>query len=371
MITLTSLGVSITFRSRFKRLGDIADLDQAITVKQQAAHLTPGGHRDKSMCLNNLGISLCARLSHHYDDATFAQATSTFSQSAKSSSSPPSHRFAAARMWAASCFPIRSNETIDAYSTLIDLLPHIVWLGRTVEQRFKDISTIGDAVTDAAAAAIHIGRFDLALEWLEQGRSVVWGQMLRLRNPLDELRQRHPNEANELEKISRALDSAGATHSDQLAPSSNDTPRSLEEVAQAHRRLAEEYDHALARIRRLAGFGEFLKPEKSASLCSAAISGPVVIVNAHKSRCDALILLPHSPQVSHVPLPGLQLSVAQKMRIQLAGLTRGANTLQRHYAPYREVGTSLPDILGWLWSRIVEPVLTYLKVSSFNLHPCL
>jgi hypothetical protein len=164
-----------------------------------------------------------------------------------------------------------------------------------------------------AAAAIHLGKFDLALEWLEQSRSVVWGQMLRLRNPLDELRQH----GNELEKISRALDSASVTHSGYPALSSNDTSQSLEEVAQAHRCLAEEY-----------GFGEFLQPEKSVSLCSVALSGPVVIVNAHKSRCDALILLPRSSQVSHVRLSGLQASVAQEMQIQLAGLTRGANTLQ-------------------------------------------
>jgi hypothetical protein len=59
------------------------------------------------------------------------------------------------------------------------------------------------------------------------------------------------------------------------------------------------------------------------------------------------------------------------MQVQLAGLTRGANTLQRHYAPYSEIGTSLPDILGWLWSHVAEPILSYLEVSGFNLCPCL
>jgi len=94
-------------------------------------------------------------------------------------------------------------------------------------------------------------------------------------------------------------------------------------------------------------------------------------VNVHKSRCDALILLPRSSQVSHVPLPGLQLPVAQEMQVQLAGLTRGANTLQRHYAPYIDAGTSLSDVLGRLWSLVVEPILSYLNVSYFNLCLCL
>jgi hypothetical protein len=209
-----------------------------------------------------------------------------FSQFAKSSSSLPSRRFAVARKWAILCFSVRSNEPIQPSST-----SSLVLFGSA--GLYEDISVIGDAVTDAAAAAIHLDKFDLALE------------------------------------------------------------------------------DVLARILNLPSFTDFLQPEKSAFLCAAAISGPLVIVNAHKSSCDALILLPHSSQVSYVRLPGLQLSVAQEMQIQLTGLTRGANTLQRHYAAYSEVGTPLSDILGWLWSHIVEPVLSYLEVSSFNLCPCL
>ena len=65
-------------------------------------------------------------------------------------------------------------------------------------------------MADAVNAAIHFGQFNLALEWMEQGRSIVWGQMVQLRTPLDELRQHHPNEANELEKISRASTQPGS-----------------------------------------------------------------------------------------------------------------------------------------------------------------
>jgi hypothetical protein len=163
MVTLTSPHVSVTLRCQFERLGDIANIDEAITAQQQAVRCTPDGHYDKPRFLNNLGASFCSRLIHHHDDTTFAQAIDTYSQSAKSLSGPPSRSFAAARIWATLCFSVHSNETIDAYSALIDLLPHIVWLGRTVEQWYKDISTLGDAVTDAAAAAIHFRKFDLAL----------------------------------------------------------------------------------------------------------------------------------------------------------------------------------------------------------------
>jgi hypothetical protein len=117
----------------------------------------------------------------------------------------------------------------------------------------------------------------------------------------------------------------------------------------------------IVRIHDLPGFSEFLQPIKSMSLCDAATSGPVVIVNAHKAHCDALVLQPRLSQVLHVPLPDLEVSALQEMQIELVGLIRGADIVQRHYGPHLEVNFS--DILRWLWLRIVEPILRHLNVS--------
>jgi len=144
----------------------------------------------------------------------------------------------------------------------------------------------------------------------------------------------------------------------------------LEQEAQAHRRLAEEYDSILARIRNLPDFSEFLRPQKSETLCNAAISGPVVIINMHNTRCDALILLPNSSRISHVPLPGSQLSVLQQMP-QFAGPMRRADLMQRHYAPDSAIDTESSNVLEWLWCQMVEPILCYLKVGYFKFCQCL
>ena len=355
-----------TFGSRFQSLGNLADLDLAITALQQAIHLTPDDDPRKPGHLNNLGASFQLQLRHRPDDVALARAISTYSQSAQSVSGPSSLRFDAACEWASLCFSTRSHATLDAYSTLVDLLPRLIWLGKTVDQRYKDVSGIGNVMADAVVAAVHFGKLSLALEWMEQGRSIVWGQILQLRTPLDELRQLHPDEANKLEKISHALDAGGVAYPGHSEMPSEGTYQSLEQGGQAHRRLAEDYDRTLARIRNLPDFAGFLQPAKSTSLCGAAISGPVVIMNAHDTRCDALVLLPRSSQVYHVPLPGLQLSAVQEMHLQLAGLTRGADTIQRHYALYSDVG-ALSDILGRLWSHMIEPILNYLKVSTRSL----
>jgi hypothetical protein len=109
-----------------------------------------------TLYLLSLGTSFHVRFSHDADNATLAQAI-TASICPLCSSPQVGHS-------------LHPNETLDAYSTLINLLPHLVWLGRTLEQRYNDISRIGNAVADAVVAAIHFGRLGLALEWMEQGR---------------------------------------------------------------------------------------------------------------------------------------------------------------------------------------------------------
>jgi hypothetical protein len=147
-----------------------------------------------------------------------------------------------------------------------------------VEQRYEDIE---DAVSDAAASAVSFGETGLALKWLEQGRSILWGQDLQPRTPADNLRQRHPNEADTLEKFCLALGPAGTVQApDHSTDSEPDESRSPEEAALARCRLAEQYEGTVGRIRSFPGFAEFLQPKGSAPLRSVAVSGPVVIVNA-------------------------------------------------------------------------------------------
>ncbi len=57
---LNNLGGAL--QSRFKRSGELGDLEQAIQVNQQAVNLTPDGHADKPRRLNNLGGALQSAL---------------------------------------------------------------------------------------------------------------------------------------------------------------------------------------------------------------------------------------------------------------------------------------------------------------------
>jgi hypothetical protein len=116
---------------------------------------------------------------------------------------------------------------------VVDLVPHVVWLGSTIQLRYHAIRRIGDGITEAAAVAISFREGNLALEWLEQGRSIIWGQVLQLRTPIDELRARYPAEADKLISLSHALESAGTADAGGVSQIANaDANHSLEDAAQ-------------------------------------------------------------------------------------------------------------------------------------------
>ncbi|KAF7340399.1 hypothetical protein MVEN_01959400 [Mycena venus] len=157
-------------------------------------------------------------------------------------------------------------------------------------------------VRDAAAAAIACGHFQQAVEWLEQGRSVIWNQLLSLRTPLDILSNSHPKLAKQLHSLSFQLDGSGTCTND-LEPIKSGVQQSLQSIAdQAHQNSLDR-EKLLKQIRELEGFERFLLPKTISELSHAAQQGPVVILNSTSNQCDALILmLGLDNEVIHIPL---------------------------------------------------------------------
>ncbi|KAI0310426.1 hypothetical protein OF83DRAFT_1178560, partial [Amylostereum chailletii] len=362
---LNNLGTS--FKLRFERSGDVVDIDSAIHVQRQAVDLTPEGHAEKSMYLNNLGSSFRRRFKQLGDTVDFHAAVDVYKLSADSPSRPPFYRFHAAHKWAQLLsLPSSTSSPLEAYRVVIALVPRLIWLGSNLNRRYEELPTIAKVVTEAVAAAIAAGDLACALEWLEEGRCVVWGQMLQLRTPLDDLRAVDPALANDLDRASRALDAAEM--SDGLRLSERKEGTSEEDMTQQYRRIAEEYEQMVEKARALPGYEDFLRPKRLAHFRAAADSGPVVVVNINKTRCDALILLQRSDVVLHVPLPTLNHEdVAGWKDAMLKYLQRsGVRARGMRQRPVAGEDSIVPTILANLWSKIVQPVLFALGESSGN-----
>jgi hypothetical protein len=357
---LNNLGNSLLHH--FKRLGDLGDMKMSVLMKEHAVKLTPDGHPNKPSMLNNLGNShlICfERLGIHED---LEAAISDFSSSASSGLGSISVQFHSSSMWA-SCAQLSHNYSVlDAYTRAFQLLPQLAWLGLSISDRHYHLFKAGEVVRNAVAAAIAAEQYDTATEWLEQGRSIVWGQLLQLRNPVNHLQDKHPDIAAKLQHLSKALEGTSDQNDFKLAST---TSQPLFHGSEKHyHELAHERDELLKKIHTLPGFETFLLPKKFSQLIPAACSGPVIMVNISKARCDALILLPDLNDVLHIPLPNFTYMDAEDLKKSLYGILkqRGALREPDRFGKKADINLANPEkefanILSQLWNKIVRLIL--------------
>ncbi|KIJ51991.1 hypothetical protein M422DRAFT_223383 [Sphaerobolus stellatus SS14] len=368
---LNSLGNS--FIRRFKHLGNLSDIDKAIALQQQAVDLTPDDHSHKTTFLYDLGKTLY----HHFqalgqlDD--MQSAITVFACGAQNDAGPPKARYQCAKWWGelATAFePISSfKNPLPAWKILIDLIPQCACLGHKIAQRYEELLTIGQDINSAVACAISAGNLQLALEWLESGRNIVWRQILQLRTPIQELHDRYPEIANRLQTISLSLENSGIASSTPHFQAASSDHTTLEQEAQNHRSMTKEYQTLIDQIHQLPGFENFLQPKHLHQLTHAARNGPIVVINVHASRCDALILHSQDPSnpLLHVHLPDFSPGKAATLHFQLASAL-GNHVIHSERKPQLDEDSdnagNLEVILKNLWSWVVLPIIA--EISHLN-----
>ncbi|KAJ7931084.1 CHAT domain-containing protein [Mycena leptocephala] len=320
---LNNLGTSL-FR-RFEQLGDLTDINNSVLMNEHAVQLTPDGHPDKPAILSNLGNLLSHRFEQLQDPQDSQQLLLYFTSAACSTTGPASTRFKAAKMWAKHAHIHQPSSILCAYTTAIELLPELAWLGLSITDRHHRLSQAGQVVRDAASAAIAVQDYQKAVEWLDQGRSVIW-------------------------------ETAG-TRSNSVADGIK--PQSLESIAEQSHDLALKRNRVLQQIRALPGFERFLLPKPISELSLAAKNGPVANLNTSAYGCDALILRPDlANKVIHVPLSNFTIREAEAFTKSLASIVGTPDAMIGCMALVKE---------RWL-QRILFPYLSelWLKLLDFN-----
>ncbi|KAJ7210130.1 CHAT domain-containing protein [Mycena pura] len=363
---LNNLGNSL--QSRFKRLGDHCDLDDSILRQRDAMNLTPEGHADKAGRQEGLGNALLHRFAQFRDPHDLEETIHQYTSAAHSTTSPAHKRFHAAWIWALSAHITQHPSLLQAYHVALDLLPEVAWLGLSINDRHHQIIEAGGVVRAAAATAITFGQLEKAVEWLEQGRSIIWGQLVNLRTPVDDLKQKHPELAEEFVLISAHLESTTNRGSD-LQPTDPGTQKSLQSIAQQAHENAQKRVVLLNKIRELEGFQHFLLPKTMSELSPAAQKGPVIFLNVGKTSCDALLLLP-GLNVLHEPLPEFTPMHVETLTKSFNRLVpyMGRGDIERLHGQREGGSQGLEDdfahILSELWLRLVKPILDGLAITT-------
>ncbi|KAJ7233553.1 CHAT domain-containing protein [Mycena rebaudengoi] len=344
---LNNLGTSLL--GRFERLGDLSNLNKSIMMFEDAVQLTPDGHPDKPGCLNNLGSSVISVTSTNgHPDKPGWLNNFGLSLSGRFEQLHDPH-----------------SSILHAYTTAIKLIPEMAWLGLSITDRHHLLSQAGQVVRDAASAAIAVHDYEKAVEWLDQGRSVIWGQLLNLRTPVDELRKSHPDLADTLLSLSASLETAGTRSN---AVTDGIEPQSLDSIVRQYHDLALERNEVLQQIRELPGFERFLLSKPIAELSHAAKIGPVAMLNISAYGCDALILMPGlGDEVIHISLSDFTIHEAQAFAKVLVSIVGTPGRSDRLFG-FQE-GHMAPDdifcyILSVLWLKILHPILKALAITT-------
>ncbi|KAF8553655.1 TPR-like protein [Imleria badia] len=360
-----------SFIIRFERLGELSDLEQAISRHREALQLTPHAHPDKYAQLINLADSFVTRFKRLGEPNDLEQAILQYSHVARAFTGNTSNRFYAAQRWILHARNPRHHSLLDAYSTAIGLLPQLAWIGFVLAHRYDELLQGAGLAREGAEIALELGRPELAVEWLEQGRSVVWGDLFQLRSSFDELSSAYPKHAHKLRRLSAELEHVGATRDKSLTSLSQQNQgtgnHSTQQEADRHRALAIERDRLLQVIRGMPGFERFLLHKEFSQLRAAARSGPVVFLNAAKMRCDALIVLFDMENVIHVPLPDFTLKRSGALSNTMDDLLGHARVIlcedrDGQRASRRQF--SWESILSPLWKGVVKPILDALGIST-------
>ncbi|CCO35426.1 hypothetical protein BN14_09544 [Rhizoctonia solani AG-1 IB] len=348
-----NLGVS--YSDRYGRLGVIDDLEKSIVCKTRALNLTPNAHPALSLQYSNLAMSYHDQYKRTTNPSHLKSSLDLFRKSSELLNGVPRDVFTYALKWAKLASEYSYLNPIEAFRVTVDLLPHFISFGATTAQRYQDLPLTENVAVRAAFAAVQFSEYNLALEWLEHARCVVWNQTLMLRSPVENLEKSCPALASRLQSVSQKLHHAS---------SGTSASSSIAHTPEYRHRLAREYGNIITNVRLLPGFEDFLRPSKVDALKRAAKNGPIVVINCHEAQCDALFVLPLNDHIGHLVLPDFTDHKARYSRSEIENLLQKKGLRERGVRikgdRQREPDPDVGPVLAGLWNDVVKPILAYL-----------
>jgi CHAT domain-containing protein/tetratricopeptide (TPR) repeat protein len=340
-MSLSNLAAHLS--SRYKQLRAMEDLDEAIVLGREGLDLRPQGHPDRSHSLDNLACDLRSRFTRSKQLRDKEELFSLYAQLVHVPQ-VSSVDLSAARGWICAAEDLQHPSLLLAYEISLRLLiQHLATLP-SLPQHLVILKTLTSSLAvDAFSACLRKCAPARAVELLEQGRGVFWNQLTRLRStPLDDVVASCPAGNVLVEEFTRlALLIRNALNSPD--------PDQHERVCRLNLKL----QGIVTNIRNLPGLSRFLLPSLFPDLQHAASGGPVIIVNASKYSCDALIVFLDRDPV-HIPL--------QVTREDVRDLSTELHTLTLR-ARRADMAKELAFFLRKLWDRIVSPIVDCLKTS--------
>ncbi|WP_446038112.1 hypothetical protein [Streptomyces sp. SID1121] len=205
---------ALALTSRWRRAGNRDDLDQAIDVLRAAAR------RDgllSALSAQQLGEWLARRIEVNEQPGDRAEAAEVLYAVASDLTVPARLRFRAVRVWFTVADRHDSPRILNGCRLLLELLALAAWPGAPREAQESWLAQEGGITAETARLALDAGQPEAAVEFLEQGRAVLWSRALDSRSDLAEVAEADPELAgrllavrDELERLATRFDDDSA-----------------------------------------------------------------------------------------------------------------------------------------------------------------
>ncbi|KAG1727975.1 CHAT domain-containing protein [Suillus lakei] len=331
--------------------GNDGDLDEGIALHREALALRPVGHTDRSLSLNNLANQLSTHFGQQRNREDLNESRENL-------------------CCALTLLTQHDPRQLNVHLSLADvhLSFHHSRLDSTSPGEDPDSLTVSMHHLKAAANVVSAGlrpRLRASLHWIHRASQYSHGTELKayatsmqfldaFMSATASVSSRH----SAMKEFPRtlAMDAAScALRSVALMkkfrdlsslldkpPASNPEGTanvSIEAEAARYRHLVDEWNRAVEEIRKIEGFSRFLLPPLFSDLQAAAHDGPIIVLLASESSCNAIII-PHLQPPTSIQLP-TTLEKLQALVDKLQGASEAA----------------LKKTLMELWDNVVGPVV--------------
>ena len=275
-------------------------------------------------------------------------------------------RFQLSCWWAIIARIISHSTILTAYKTAMSSMQMSLSFSPTVSVQHTNLVEMGrDCHTmplDYASYQIGLGKFEEAVEILEQGRTLLWTEMRGLRSPVAEivenlpLAQRFSEINQELEALIISVTPSGRPEIEDGVAQGGDGMDPFGRLVVKQQDLLEERNALVSQIQDIPGLEGFWKAPSFATLCSAALHGPVIVINHCEWRSDILIIFHNSLPLS-IPTADDFYARANNLRDELA-------EARKHGLDSTEYQDALCSVLKGLYDLVGDPVIKCLRTSG-------
>ncbi|KZP06031.1 hypothetical protein FIBSPDRAFT_842501 [Athelia psychrophila] len=302
--SMSLINLANALHTRFDNTGEMADLEESITHHHRALGLCPPGHPNRSTSLINLANALGTRFDRLACNADLHEAVGLMQSGTDDTFDTPAHRYSCASELISFLTKYEQPGLLGAFEAALNLLQLSLAVYPDVEQRREALGTnhlSSSLAMDAAAHAIEHGHLEKAIEFLEQGRGMLWSNIRGYRHPIEEVRQVSPDLAERFRTTSEQLEALATSSQLGSVQPLGESPTELRAVSEARwaqqRQLSSEREDIIHQIRQLVGFEHFLNAVPFRELQAAASEGPVIIINVARRRSDIIILHQHDTPI--------------------------------------------------------------------------